>query len=132
MKETDGEDVRLITIDALAKVSPKIQDQLDRVVGTVHHHRKSTLSNANPNRATLSFSCRCAFIVMRSGGQQKKKAKFLLDSNLHISKLLSPEDKVATEKLWPRVNKAREERKRAIFRGLFAYIEGKIIDSNEM
>ncbi len=60
LKETDGEDVRRITIDAPAKVAPKIQDHLDRVVDVVHRlDRKSSLPNANPKRA-----CKVIFVAL--------------------------------------------------------------------
>ncbi len=130
LKETDGEDVRRITIDALAKVAPKIQDHLDRVVDVVHRlGRKSSPPNANPKRAiVILFSMR---IYRDEVWRAARNSKFLLDNNLRISELLSPEDKAAREKLWPRVKKAREEGKRAVFRGSFAYIEGKRIDSKK-
>lgn len=130
LKETDGEDVRRITIDALAKVAPKIQGQLDRVVDVVHRlGRKSSPSNVNSKRAiVILFSMR---IYRDEVWRAARNSKFLLDNNLRISELLSPEDKAAREKLWPRVKAAREEGKRAVFRGLFAYIDGKRIDSNE-
>ncbi len=130
LKETDGKDVRRITIDALAKVALKIQDHLDRVVDVVHRlGRKSSPPNANPKRAiVILFSMR---IYHDEVWRAARNSKFLLDNNLRISELLSPEDKAAREKLWPKVKKAREEGKRAVFRGSFAYIEGKIIDSNE-
>ncbi|KAL1250572.1 hypothetical protein QQF64_018368 [Cirrhinus molitorella] len=41
---------------------------------------------------------------------------------------LSPEDRVAREKLWPLVKKARDEGKKASFRGSFALIDGKRFD----
>ncbi len=68
---------------------------------------------------------------MTMSGGQPEIPSFLLDNNLCISELLSPEDKAAREKLWPRVKKAREKGKRAIC-GPFTYIDWKIIDSNEM
>ncbi len=94
LKETDGEDVRRITIDAPAKVAPKIQDHLDRVVDVVHRlGRKSSQPNANPKRAiVILFSMR---IYSDEVWRAARNSKFLLDNNLRISELLSPEDKAA-------------------------------------
>ncbi len=102
LKETDGEDVRRITIDGLAKVAPKMQDHLDRVVDVVHRlGRKSSQPNANPKRAiVILFSMR---IYCDEVWRAARNSKFLLDNNLRISELLSPEDKAAREKLWPKV-----------------------------
>lgn len=127
LKEADGENVRRITIDALAKVAPDVQDQLDRVVDVVHRiGRKSTPPNKRPIIVLFSMR-RYRDAIWRAA----KNSRFLLDNALRISELLSPEDKAAREKLWPRVKKAREEGKRAIFRGPHAYIEGKRIDTND-
>ncbi len=102
LKETDGEDVRQITIDALAKVAPKMQDHLDRVVDVVHRlGHKSSPPNVNPKRAiVILFSMR---IYRDEVWRAARNSKFLLDNNLCISELLSPEDKAAREKLWPKV-----------------------------
>lgn len=130
LKEKDGENVRRITIDALAKVAPDVQDQLDRVVDVVHRlGRKSAPPNTIQKRPiVILFSMRrYRDEIWRAA----KNSRFLLDNALRISELISPEDKAAREKLWPRVKKAREEGKRAVFRGPYAYIEGKKIDTND-
>lgn len=130
LKEADGEDVRRITINALANVAPDIHDQLDRVIDVVHRlGRKSTSSDMSRKRPiVILFSMRrYRDVIWRAG----KNSRFLLDNGLRISELMSPEDKAAREKVWPMVKKAREEGKRAIFRGPYAYIEGKRIDTND-
>ncbi len=126
LKETDGEDIRRITIDAPAKVAPKIQDHLDRVVDVVlRFGRKSSPPNANPKRAiVILFSMR---IYRDEVWRASRNSKFLLDNNLRISELHLK----TKQQNWPKVKKAQEEGKRAVFRSSFAYIEGKRIDSNE-
>lgn len=111
-------------------IAQKIQDHLDRVVDVaLRLGRKSSPPNANPKRAiVILLSMR---IYRDEVWRAARNSKFLLDNILRISELLSPEDKAAREKLWPKVKKAREEGKRAVFRGSFAYIEGTRIDSNE-
>ncbi|XP_028460248.1 uncharacterized protein LOC114572697 [Perca flavescens] len=63
--------------------------------------------------------------------KEARGSKFLLDNNLRLTKALSPEEKAAREKLWPLVKKAREKGKKASFRGLFVFINGKKIDCSE-
>lgn len=129
LKEAVGEDVRRITINALANVAPDIHDQLDRVIDVAHRlGRKSTSSDMSHKRPiVILFSMRrYRDVIWRAG----KNSRFLLDNGLRISELMSPEDKAAREKVWPMVKKAREEGKLAVFRGPFAYIEGKRIDIN--
>lgn len=68
--------------------------------------------------------CRVCDAIWKSA----KGCSFLRDSKLRLTEALSPEDQVAREKLWPLVEKARKEDKKASFLGSYALIEGKKID----
>ena len=56
-----------------------------------------------------------------------KGNKFLDEKKLCIKEALIPQDQAAREKLWPLIQKARQEGKKAGFKGPYAFIEGRMI-----
>lgn len=128
VREEDGENIRSKIIDILGKTAPKIRDSLKEGVDIVHRLGQRRQDNSARSTIILFALRRYRDIVW----QEAKGSKFLFDNKLRITEALSPEDKAAREKLWPLVKKAREEGKKASFRGPFAFINGKKCDCSEV
>lgn len=127
VKEENGENIRQITMDILSKVAPQINDKMALAVDIVH--RLGNMKRiGSPRVVIIRFTMRFYRDII---WREAKNSGFLRDNNLRIKEALTPEDAAAREKLWPLVKKARDEGKRASFRGPFAYIEGKKIDYQE-
>jgi hypothetical protein len=77
---------------------------------------------ATTNLEGSSFSLPRASTVMPFGGQQR--TPFLRNNNLKLFEDLSPTDREKRNKLWPLVDKARRDNKRAYFVGGRAFVEG--------
>ena len=119
VKEENGEDIRQITINILSKVAPQISDKMALAVDIVH--RLGTVKKiGSPRTIIIRFTMRFYRDII---WREAKNSGYLRDNNLRIKEALTPEDAAAREKLWPLVKKARDEGKRASFRGPFAYIE---------
>lgn len=128
VKEENGENIRQITMDILSKVAPQINDKMALAVDIAH--RLGTMKKVgSPRTIIIRFTMRFYRDII---WREAKNSGFLRDNNLRIKEALTPEDAAAREKLWPLVKKARDEGKRASFRGPFAYIEGKKIDCLEV
>lgn len=124
VQEKDGEDVRRVAIDILSNVVPGISERMEDAVDIAHR--------LGPRRK--DGTCRSIIILFAlrryrdTVWQAARGCKFLRDNKLRLTEALSPEDRVAREKLWPLVKKARDEGKKASFRGSFALIDGKRFD----
>lgn len=128
LREEEGEDIRSKIIDTLGKMAPKLRDGLKEGVDIVHRIGQRRQNGSSRSIIVLFGMRRYRDAVWK----EAKGSKFLLDNKLRITEALSPEDKAAREKLWPLVKKAREEGKKASFRGPFALIDGKKIDPSEV
>ena len=128
VKEEDGENIRSRIIEILGKVAPNIRDSLKDGVDIVHRIGQRRQDGSNRSTIILFAMRRFRDAVWK----EARGSKFLLDNNLRLTEALSPEEKAAREKLWPLVKKAREEGKKASFRGLFVFINGKKIDCSEV
>lgn len=125
-KENDQhEDTRNVAIKILAKVVPRIAGKLPDVVDSVHRIGRKQ-DDGSPRVIIIQFSMRYYRDIM---WREAKGALFLEENHMRIKEDLSPEERAAREKTWPLV-KARDEGKRASFRGAFAFIEGKRVDIN--
>lgn len=124
VKEENGEDIRRITMDILCNVAPQISDKMPLAVDIVHR-LGATKKDGSPRTMIIRFTMRFYRDII---WKEAKNNGFLRANNLRIKEAITREDAAAREKLWPLVKKAREEGKRASFRGPFAIIEGKKID----
>lgn len=124
VQEKDGEDSRRVAINILGKVVPGISERMEDAVDIAH--RLGPRRNDGAHRSIIIL-----FALRRyrdAVWQAARGCKFLRDNKLRLTEALSPEDRVAREKLWPLVKKARDEGKKASFRGSFALIDGKRFD----
>ncbi|KAL0194803.1 hypothetical protein M9458_008375, partial [Cirrhinus mrigala] len=106
----DGEDIRGIVINILGNVVPGISERMEEAVDIAR---------------ILARHAEKGWYVQIYNYPSARDCKFLRDNKLRFTEALSPEDRVAGEKLWPLVKKARDEGKKASFHGSFALIDGK-------
>lgn len=128
VKEDEGEDIRRKIVDILGKTAPKTRQSLENGIDIVHRVGRRRQDGSNRSTIVLFAMRRLRDAVWRDA----KGSKFLLENRLRITEALSPGDKAAREKLWPIVQKAREEGKKASFRGPFIFIDGKKVDPSEV
>ena len=128
VREEMNEDVRAVVIDILGKVAPGLQEYLHEGIDIVHRLGPKRKDGSHRSLIVLFALRRIRDAVWKSA----KGCKFLRDNKLRLTEALSPEDRVAREKLWPLVEKARKEGKKASFLGPYALIEGKTIDHLDM
>ncbi len=109
-----------IVIKILSKVSPKIAHKLPDVVDSVHRLGQKR-SDGRPRVIIVQFAMR---LYRDTVWRDAKDNHYLKENGLHIKEDLSSEERAARKKAWPLVKRAREEGKKAGFRGGFAFIEG--------
>lgn len=128
VREKDGEDVRKVAIDVLGNVVPGISDNLEEAVDIAHRLGQRRKDGSHRSIIILFALRRIRDTVWQSA----RGCKFLFDNKLRLTEALSPEDRAAREKLWPLVKKARDEGKKASFRGAFALIDGKRLNFSDV
>lgn len=127
VRESRDEDIRGKIIDILGKMAPKLREDLKQGIDIVH--RVGKLRDDGAARSTIVL-----FALRRlrdAVWKEAKNSQYLQENRLRITEALSPEDRAAREKLWPLIKKARDEGKKASFRGASAVINGKVIDCPE-
>ncbi|KAL1247123.1 hypothetical protein QQF64_022499 [Cirrhinus molitorella] len=126
--EQRGEDVRKILVDLFSKVSPEIGDQLIYTVDVAHRLGPRSEGAVSSRRIIVQFLSRN---VRDQIWRDARTAAVLKERNIRISEDLTQSTKDARNKLWPLVERARKEGKRAGFRGPFAYIDGRRISADD-
>ncbi|KAL1277115.1 hypothetical protein QQF64_023788 [Cirrhinus molitorella] len=106
--------------ETLTKVSPKIAHKLPDVVDSVHRLGQKR-GDGRPRVIIIQFAMR---LYRDTVWRDAKENHYLKESGLYIKEDLSSEERAARRKAWPLVKRAREEGKKAAFRGGFAFIEG--------
>lgn len=122
--EQRGEDVRKILIDLFGKVSPEVADQLVYTLDIAHRLGPRSEGARSGRRIIVQFLSRN---VRDQIWRDARTSAILKERNIRIVEDLTQSTKDARNKLWPLVERARKEGKRAGFRGPFAYIDGKKI-----
>lgn len=120
LRETPGEKVREDVMKLFAVLAPEDKEKLGFLVDTVH--RVGVLRDNGIRPIIVQFTMRSfrdkIWLVSKNSGVLK-------DRKLMIKEDLTQVDKEERRKLWPLVEAARKDGKRAGFRGTDAYIEGK-------
>lgn len=116
--ESPGEDIKKIIVDLFGQISP------DR---------------AGPNRPTGQVSSSRRVIVRLLSRSHRDKiwrdartSELLKERKIKIMEDLTQDTKDSRNQLWPQVERARREGKRAGFRGAHAYIEGRKVSAQEL
>lgn len=122
--ESEREDVRDKIIDVCQHLLPDAKDKLPDVVDNVHRLGRKRLNDSKPRGVIVQFTSR---FQRDAVWRAAKDSSFLKNNNLKISEDLSTADRERRNKLWPVVEKARKENKRAYFVGGRAFVEGSEI-----
>lgn len=127
--EKTGENVKQMIIDLFKQVSPNIAAELPVGVDIAHHLGPRSASEKSPRRIIVLFSSRSQRDRVWNDA---KTSNYLKEKKIKIFEDLSQQDKDARSLLWPMVEKARQEGKRAGFHGPFAVIEGKRLTAKDV
>lgn len=129
--ESPGEDIKKIIVDLFGQISPDIANQLALTVDIAHR--------AGPNRPTGQVSSSRRVIVRLLSRSHRDKiwrdartSELLKERKIKIMEDLTQDTKDSRNQLWPQVERARREGKRAGFRGAHAYIEGRKVSAQEL
>ncbi|KAK7879348.1 hypothetical protein WMY93_033871 [Mugilogobius chulae] len=119
VKETEKEDARKIAIEICQAVLPEQKKRIRDTIDTVHRVG-AKLPNANKSRTIIiQFISR----VTRDGlWKPTKTSPFLKENHLKFAEDLSKEDRERRSKLWPLIEKARNEGKKAYYVGCRGFI----------
>lgn len=121
MLEKEREDVRERVIQICQQLLPDAKDKLPFVVDTVHRLGRKQSAGDKPRGVIFQFTSR---FYRDAIWRAAKDSSFLRNNNLKIAEDLSPSDREKRNKLWPLVEKARRENKRAYFVGGRAFVDG--------
>lgn len=125
--ETPGENIKSTIIDLLSQVSPDIAGQLGFSVDIAHRLGPRSGEGVPSRRIIVQFLARSHRDKV---WKDAKTSAVLKERRIRIMEDLSQEEKDARNKLWPVVEQARKEGKRAGFRGSAAYIDGKRVSES--
>ncbi|KAL1247037.1 hypothetical protein QQF64_034473 [Cirrhinus molitorella] len=109
--EREGENVKMVVIELFRNLSPHSTEKLQDMVDIAHRLGPKS-GNSNPRRIIIQFlsrTCRDAIWT------EAKRSELLKQKKIRILEDLTQEDKEARNKLWPLVEKARKEGKKAGF-----------------
>lgn len=117
-----NEDARKRVIEICQAVLPECKNRLLDTIDTVHHIGLKTPNSNKPRALIIQFTSRvCRNDVWRAA----KTSVYLRSNNLKFAEDLSKEDRERRNKLWPIIEKARNEEKSAYFVGCRGFINGK-------
>lgn len=127
--ERAGEDVKKMMIDLFGQVSPAVADQLPLFVDVAHRLGPRSEDERSSRRIIVRFSHRS---IKERIQRDARTAEILKVRNIMLTDDLTQETRDARNELWPLVAQARKEKKKAGFRGAFAFIEGKRISVKDI
>lgn len=124
LSEQQGENVRQRVLDVCKAVAPAHADKVGDLIDSVH--RLGKMQNASdaskPQGVIVQFTMRH---FREAVWKAAKNSSFLANNHLRFAEDLSPDDRQLRRLLWPQVEKARREGRRAYFVGPRAFVDGK-------
>ena len=121
--EVSNQEIKRKVIDICRSVAPELETKFEDA-GIDIAHRLGKADGTKPRSVIIQFAFRTARDLV---WKQAKSNALLKDKKLLLGEDLTATDKQTRAKLWPLVEKARSEGKKAYFRGARAYIGGKEI-----
>uniref|UniRef100_A0A1A7Z7U0 Uncharacterized protein n=1 Tax=Nothobranchius furzeri TaxID=105023 RepID=A0A1A7Z7U0_NOTFU len=119
-KETPGENIREVIMKLFVALAPEDKEKLDFLVDTVH--RVGVVRDNSIRPVIIQFTMRA---FRNKIWKVSRDNKTLREKKLFLKEDLTQADRMERNRLWPIVEEARKQGKRAGFRGPHAYIEGK-------
>lgn len=118
LKEKENENVKAAVISLLKKIAPGVPWSMDDMVNSVH--RIGKWERNRTRQVIIQFVKReCRNEIWRLS----KDSEACNQANVRFAEDLTKEDRATRELLWPRIKEAREQKKRAYFRGPLAFID---------
>jgi len=115
-KQSRGADV----LHLFNKLIPDVESrQLEEAVDIAHRVGSKEDNKARP--VLLLFTRR---LVREETWRRSKESTVFKEGGIRLAEMLPREDREARKKLWPQIEGARREGKRAHYRGPHSYIEG--------
>nr|XP_023692912.1 uncharacterized protein LOC111856863 [Paramormyrops kingsleyae] len=123
---TEKENENTCEIGILTRVVPVSVEKLQLMVDTVHRlGKKDNAVNKMPRPIIIQFSMRTARDEV---WRKSKEARVCKELNIKFKEDFSKEDHEAQIKLWPKVQEARHNGRRAFLKEGYAIINGKRIN----
>lgn len=123
MVEKNGENIRKEVLQFFNKIIPDMEArQMEDAVDIVH--RVGKREGNRPRAVVVLFSRR---LVKEEIWRRSRDSTEYRGGGVRLAEMLPQEDREARKKLWPQIEMARREGKRAYFRGPHGYIEGRQI-----
>jgi len=125
LPEKEKEDTREVVIGILTRVIPLSVEKLRGSVDTVH--RLGKRNNAATNKLPRSVIIQFAMQTVRDEVWKKsREARVCKEMNIQFKEDFSKEDREARAKLWPKVQEARKNGKRAFLKESYALRELRV------
>lgn len=128
LKESDGENIRAKVLEILRILTPDEADNIRYYFDTIHRIGRSEGENSCPRPVIIQFS-------MHTYREKVWKAArdnpVLKERDIRLAEDLIFAERQQRKMLWPRVKAARDEGKRAYFRGANTFIDGTKLSVNE-
>lgn len=127
LPEKDKEDTRETVIGILTRVIPVSVEKLGESVDTVHRlgKKNDAVTNKMPRPVIIQFALRT---VRDEVWRRSREARVCREMNIQFKKDFSKEDREGRAKLWPKVQEARRNGKKASLREGYALIDGRRVD----
>lgn len=123
--EKEGENIRAESIRICVATFPEGGPSLPDKIDTVHRIGKRPMNTTRPRAVIIQFSSR----LIRDGvWRAAKSSEFLRVNSLRFSEDLTAFDRERRLLLWPAVENARKQGRKAYFVGHRAFIEGSEIN----
>ncbi|XP_045919733.1 uncharacterized protein LOC123979754 [Micropterus dolomieu] len=118
LPEEKEENVKRKVIDICQQIAPN--QNMNQAIDVVHRIGRRDAGNTHPRSVIILFAFRT---VRDDTWKNARKHTFLREKRLRFGEDLTQADKKTRERLWPRIEEARKQGKRAFFRGTRAFIE---------
>ena len=127
LPEKEKENTRETVIGILTRVIPLSVEKLRDSVDTVHRlgKRNDAATNKMPRPIIIQFALRT---VRDEIWKKSREARVCKEMNIQFKEDFSKEDREARAKLWPKVQEARRNGKKASLREGYALIDGHRVD----
>lgn len=121
--EKEHQDVRRETIRVLQEVLPEAKEKIPGAVDTIHRLGPKRPGSTRPRPVIIQFAYRIHKDAIWAAVKDGDNA-FLLANKLKLTLDFSPEIRERRRLLWPQVDQARKDHKRAFYVGGRAFIDG--------
>lgn len=122
LTEQEGENVKQRAIDICRAVVPEAADNFLHHIDIVHRVGRKTAEKVRP--VILRFTARSTKELL---WKNSKGSEYLHSRKLRFAEDLTTKDKDTRNRLWPQIDAARKQGKKAFFVGAKAIIDGKEI-----